>query len=171
MLSGAGVSREVTDTGVREQPIGEAHGDGAFAARLGDLLAVPAYQFTGPGLPEPGHGTLVICRADGLHELATANRTRLGSVVLIDAGRTRALAQAEAYSLAAAVETNPYTDWLTGRTLPEPSLFARRDMATALGGVPDGAPGTQGAHYGRFRFDGLTDVAAVLAHYLKALSQ
>lgn len=171
IFAGDGIVRQVGPEGVREENVSSALGYDALGARLGTLLRAEVSAFNGTGLPQLGDGTVVLCRSDGLQRLLAAGASGLGRVVLLGGGRSRALRQIEMHGLGAAVESDPFADWVTGRPVEEPALYGRLDVAAALGARPDDEPLTQGERYGRFHLPGVTDVPELLATYLAAASR
>jgi hypothetical protein len=168
ILPGTATVRIVSDRGARDLSIRHARRYDELAAQLGELLQVPASIFEGPGLPEPGAGTIVLCRPDGLHRLATSRRGGLDSVLLLDASRPSALRDTEIHGLAGAVESATYGVWADRRSPSSPpAMYGRLAVASELSAVLDKDPVTQGACYGRFQIPFAPDVPSMLAAYLR----
>jgi hypothetical protein len=166
VLAGSAVVRRGGEHGPVELPVSMADDYLGLARRLGELLEVPASVIDGPVPQELPTGTVVLCRVDGL---AQFDRPCAGrpAIVLLGARRAGVLRLMSENDLAAAVESDPFTDWTTGRPRDRPAMYGRLDVAARLHAQLDDESLLQDGRNGRFQLAGADDVPAMLAVYLR----
>jgi hypothetical protein len=157
----------VSSGGAVRIPVRRARRFDDLAAELGRLFGVSA-EVRDSGLPEPGAGTLVVCRPDVLDELADRRPRALLWVVGVDLLRGYVLDEAETHGLAAAVSVPDYGSWVHGQG-GAPAIYGRREVAATVGADLVVDPLQVTARYARITSPRAISLPELLGTYLAAL--